>query len=202
MDSGVGYSLKQLATRPGHSIREYLEGKRARHFNAFTMMLTFTAICSILFVKYDIETQTAGIRLNTLEESNPTIVHKFFAIRSVFLILLCSLGDWVMFRERKYSLPEMVIFNTYLFSFISAVQILWIPLYMVTEHGEWAAWTKGAFILSAIAYMSWARLQFFQAARDKWVLARVIILLILVYLIVALTGRFVVRPLLLNMHHG
>ena len=201
MDSGVGYSLKQLAMRPGHAIREYLQGRRKPYFNAFTMMLTFTALCSILYVHYDVETQLAGLRLNTFEESNPTIVHKFFAIRSLYLILLCALGDWAMFRDRGYSMPEMVIFNTYQFSFIAAAQVLCVPLFVWADHDGWASVAKGGFILAAVAYMLWVRIQFFQAGRNAWTILRIIALLGLIYTIVALTGRFVVRPILLNMHH-
>ena len=34
VNKSLFYTLKELFTRPGHSIREYIQGKRIRHFNA------------------------------------------------------------------------------------------------------------------------------------------------------------------------
>ncbi len=37
------FSLKELMTRPGHSIRDFLEGKRINHYNAFGLLLLLIA---------------------------------------------------------------------------------------------------------------------------------------------------------------
>jgi hypothetical protein len=34
-DKGVTYTAKQLFTRPGHSIREFIEGKRVKHIKQY-----------------------------------------------------------------------------------------------------------------------------------------------------------------------
>jgi hypothetical protein len=35
-DKGLFYSLKHLYTRPGHTVREYIEGKRVSHLHYFS----------------------------------------------------------------------------------------------------------------------------------------------------------------------
>ena len=39
LDKGFFFTIKELLTRPGHSIREYVQGKRARHFSYFTLLV-------------------------------------------------------------------------------------------------------------------------------------------------------------------
>lgn len=38
-DKGFFYTVKELFTKPGHSVREFINGKRTKHFNAFTFLL-------------------------------------------------------------------------------------------------------------------------------------------------------------------
>ncbi|PSD44274.1 hypothetical protein C7E23_04010 [Elizabethkingia anophelis] len=48
-DKGFFFTIKELFTRPGHSIREYVQGKRVKHFNYFATVLLLLTI--IYFVK-------------------------------------------------------------------------------------------------------------------------------------------------------
>jgi hypothetical protein len=43
-DQGFLYTIKELALRPGHSIREYVEGKRVRHVKPIKFMIWAAAI--------------------------------------------------------------------------------------------------------------------------------------------------------------
>ncbi len=43
LDKGLLFTIKELFTRPGHSIREYVQGKRIKHFNYFTAILILIA---------------------------------------------------------------------------------------------------------------------------------------------------------------
>jgi hypothetical protein len=44
LDKGFLYTFKMLFTKPGFFIKEYLEGKRVKYFNYFTMILILIAI--------------------------------------------------------------------------------------------------------------------------------------------------------------
>lgn len=43
LDKGFLFTMKELYTRPGHSIREFIQGKRANHFNYFTLLILIIA---------------------------------------------------------------------------------------------------------------------------------------------------------------
>ncbi len=48
IDRGMIYTIKELFTRPGHSIREYAEGKRMKHFHFISFIIIILALSSVL----------------------------------------------------------------------------------------------------------------------------------------------------------
>src|ERR1035437_8773131 len=48
-DKGILFTTKELFTRPGNSIREFLEGKRAKHFQPISLVLVLAGIYGLLF---------------------------------------------------------------------------------------------------------------------------------------------------------
>ncbi|MCK6693727.1 MAG: DUF3667 domain-containing protein, partial [Thermoanaerobaculia bacterium] len=48
-DQGFSYTVLQLLRRPGHAIREYLEGKRVNHIKPVKFLLWSTAINFLVF---------------------------------------------------------------------------------------------------------------------------------------------------------
>jgi len=44
IDKGISYTIKELFTRPGHSVREFIEGKRVKHFKPISFVLVLAGI--------------------------------------------------------------------------------------------------------------------------------------------------------------
>ena len=57
-DKGFFYTIKELLSRPGHSIREYVQGKRIKHFNYFATIIFLLTIGYFLKRWTKIETST------------------------------------------------------------------------------------------------------------------------------------------------
>jgi hypothetical protein len=49
MRKGIFYTVTQLFTRPGNSIRGYVEGKRVNHYEPFAMLVTIAALYGLLY---------------------------------------------------------------------------------------------------------------------------------------------------------
>ncbi|HQV75647.1 MAG TPA: DUF3667 domain-containing protein, partial [Flavobacteriales bacterium] len=49
LERGILFTLKELFTRPGYMMREYLDGKRKAHFKPLSFVLVMAAVYSILF---------------------------------------------------------------------------------------------------------------------------------------------------------
>ena len=48
-DNGFFYTIKQLLTRPGHTIREFINGKRVRHFKPFSFVVVLATLYGLLY---------------------------------------------------------------------------------------------------------------------------------------------------------
>jgi hypothetical protein len=115
IDRGFPYTLKELFTRPGHSIREYIDGKRIRHFHFFTFIiiaLLFNKLFSTL-VPFD------------FSDIDPVFDNKFFQAFNIFLkeniksitlsiIPLQALISFTFFRKSKLNYSEHIVIASYI----------------------------------------------------------------------------------------
>ena len=47
-DKGVLFTAKELFTRPGNSIREFIEGKRVKHFKPISLVIILATLYGVL----------------------------------------------------------------------------------------------------------------------------------------------------------
>jgi len=130
INKGILFTIKELFTTPGHSIREYIEGKRTKYFNAFTLLLL------LLTLSYFLE-KFSGIKFAdiTAEGSKEfaTLLEEFMNEypRIIFLINipLLAIVSYLLFRKSNFYFAESLVLSTYI---ISAQIILTLPLQILT----------------------------------------------------------------------
>lgn len=178
-DQGFLYTIKELATHPGHSIREYLEGKRVRHIKPLKFMFWATAISFLLshYIGFQErllqkiqenqvdkpQSQQFGRKITDLIMGYPSLL-----ILSILPgIALCS---WLFFRKKRYNYAEHFTINAFLLGeitllsvIINILYLLWkdISLDQVAIIGtmQWLFWAT---------YFGWAYGQLFNQEK-KWV---------------------------------
>lgn len=196
VDQGILYTIKELATRPGHSTREFLLGKRKSHYNPFLLLIITAGLCSLLYTHFHLQTVFAGARLDKLEISNAAIAHKFFAIRTVFFCLLFATGDTLLFKKRGNSFPEMILVNAFALCGVSIIQIMFVPLLVLGERYGFAQWIRPALVLAVLAYLWWMRRQFYEAKTNKPSRWAIPLSLLLYLAVIALVGMVLVPYLM------
>lgn len=164
VDSGILYTIKELFTRPGHSIREYIQGKRIRHFNYLTLLVVLATIGYFLSEittvtltgLFSLDTDSA-VYLNSLE-SFSTEYPKTFILLTIPLYALTS---YLWFRKAKQNFTEHLVINAYKASAeLIIVAIFWvITLFYTNKSGLYAAYT--AMGLLVIVYSTWYYYQYF-----------------------------------------
>lgn len=194
LDEGLVYTIKQLATRPGDTIREYLEGKRKPHFNPFLLFVLAGSLASYLFVHFHVRTLLASVQLDELEEQNALIVHKYFAIRTIFFCLVCSIGDYFIFRAYKYTLPEMAVANVFSFCGIAMLQLITFPLLLLDKQMHVDAYLRIFLIAAVMGYLFMVRYQFYNAKANRKLIIRIVMAILFYVLIVLLAAWFLVKP--------
>lgn len=112
-DKGFFYTVKELFTRPGHSIREYVQGKRVKHFNYFSTIIILITIG--YFLK-----KWAKVDATVLYEDKKIVegllkVLKDYSKITVFLnIPIISFVSYLFFKKSKQNYIENLVLNMYL----------------------------------------------------------------------------------------
>lgn len=130
VNKGVLFTLKELFTRPGHSIREYNTGKRVAYFNAFSLMLL------LITITYFID-QYSDLKLSDLMDDNKGFADsltefmeeypRFIYMMNIPIMALTSY--WFFRKKSKVNYAESIILNTYI---ISGQIILTLPFTLLS----------------------------------------------------------------------
>ncbi|WP_410478949.1 DUF3667 domain-containing protein [Pedobacter gandavensis] len=112
-DKGFFYTIKELFTRPGHSIREYVQGKRVKHFNSFATIILLLTIGYFIkkWTKFD-----ASVLYDDKETIKGLLkVLKDYSKITVFLsIPIVSIASYLFFKKSKQNYAENLVLNLYL----------------------------------------------------------------------------------------
>lgn len=132
-DKGFFFTIKELFTRYSHSIREYVQGKRVKHFNYFATVLLLLTI--IYFVK-----KWAKIESSDLFDTNVKgllKVQKDYSKITVFLnIPIIAFISFLLFQRSKQNYTENLVLNMYLLCGLTVISLI-LPICMIfTDNKE------------------------------------------------------------------
>ena len=182
--------LKSLCLRPGIVAREYVQGKRRRHFGPFATLVVLIGISTLISELVGFESITSSAQLNDLQRFLNRHVNLIVFAEVPILSLLC-LG---LFRADRYTFAENTVLATYAFCFrVVFFVIIVLPCWYVFQpnpaligYGVEAIWS---------AYFGWAASQFYSGNRVvtwiKGALAAVLMWQVSSLLITALSVGYV-----------
>jgi hypothetical protein len=168
VDHGIFYTIKQILTRPGHTIREFINGERVKHFKPFTLLIILATVYGLLYHYF----------IHNLFNVNPigtkeTIVGAYeklvrwmtdhFAYATLILVLNTTIASYLVFRRQGYNFAEHLVLNTFYRSAVLVIILALFPLlYVYQERGS-----QGLTIylvtsqLLDFLFMYWCYAQFF-----------------------------------------
>ena len=126
VDRGILFTIRQLCTRPGHTIREFLEGKRVNHYRPLALLLLLGGLLVLVMHSLDLsmaklsqdayrtdasaEAKAFGMRMNQFMEEKMTILNIAF-------LPFFAFGYWLAFRRKGYSYPQLLVAQTFTANF-------------------------------------------------------------------------------------
>lgn len=138
VNKGFFFTLKELFTRPGHSIREFITGKRKNHFKPIAFVLTLSTV--YFFVSKISDSPTiiddffSGFnRANEDKDvvTNSSQITKWlsdnYAYTTLLLLPIFSLATYISFLGTKKNYLEHIVINSY----ITGLQAIFYSLFMV-----------------------------------------------------------------------
>ncbi len=199
INRGFFYSLKELFIRPGHSIREYLDGKRKQHFKPIGYVLILSTV--YFFVARFLESDTfmndfvtgfaSGPNDSEVDGKTLAILKWFtgnYAYTTLILIPVFSLASYFTFLKSRCNYLEHVVLNAYITgqqAIIYSVSAMLIFLFGDTD--LLVILTLG----TSIGYALFVFMQFFLKHRPVSVVFRFIFTYIL-YLVLLVLVLFLV----------
>lgn len=194
VDKGIFFTMKELIVRPGATLREYMAGKRVKHFKPLAYVLVLTAISSFIihltnnYLLSLGHTTTMTIDSTLLNKVLVNSSHFFDKYPSVFYFLMIpviSLITWLFFRRSAYNYWENIILNTYLTAQFNLLLIIATVLRIF--NGGQVSYTP--YLIIYFSYLGIVYGLFFKTGKtQRWKHTLRVIMLIAVVCLVYITG--------------
>ncbi len=161
------FTLKELFTRPGHSIREYIQGKRIRHIDAFSLLILLIAI-ELLIDFGDVNSSEvlpemfkgSGNSLDQILEMYPQLT---------YLIVICAMtfSSYLFFRKSKLNFTEHLIMNIYSWSGLILLGLPFTLLIAFIDNKSLIRPLINIYAIIGFGYAFWFFYQFFSGYKYK-----------------------------------
>ena len=165
-DNRILYTSQQLFFRPGNTIREYIEGKRVKHFEPFAFLVTFATLYGVLYHYFKINLfYENSVSSNAFEKITPDMINEWlathFSLATCLLLPIYTLGSFIAFRKQGYNFAEHLVLNTFLAGQRILLRIATFPILVVFNGTVYIQPISRVFILFDIILMVWGYSQFF-----------------------------------------
>jgi hypothetical protein len=141
LDKGILFTTKELFTRPGHSIREFLEGKRVKHFKPISLVLVLAGIYGLLFHFFKINIVSNYVvisgsgekfnHINDVIDKTSEWIAQHYSILALLQIPIFTIGTYICFRKAGYNFIEHFIINTFLVGQRLILHIIFFPVHYI-----------------------------------------------------------------------
>ncbi len=189
VDRGFFFTVKELFLRPGHSIREFLEGKRTPYFKPVTFVFVFSTLYVLIsyfvgqkpYLGEMIAGFSKGITGGTTEELVSMKLFKWLsnnhAYSTLILLPVFSFASYLTFIKSKYNYYEHLVLNFY----ITGQQMIFYMLLNIIMFviGKEVPSIFISIFFVAIMYTFWTYFQFFE---DKHPLVKILLTLLTYFL--------------------
>jgi len=165
-DKGITYTAKQLFTRPGHTIRDFIEGKRVKHFKPLSLVIVlataYIALIHLLHIEIFAKTDPTSVSEYTnASEKLKEWLTDHFAWITLLSIPLHTIGTAICFKKQGYNFIEYFILNTYKAAQKLYVSLLFIPLlYYYSGTPDIDKVFRTLILIDFVLYF-WTNVQFF-----------------------------------------
>lgn len=195
LDKGILFTTKELFTRPGHSIREFLEGKRVKHFKPISLVLVLAGIYGLLshFFKIDmfpnyIVVSGSAERVNHIIEVIKNMSEwtgQHYSILALMQIPIFTIGTYLCFRKSEYNFVEHLIINTFLVGQRLILHIITFPLYYISNGTPMLIQADRIVTMIGYTLAIWTLIQLFkyQSKRILKTIFSLLISFLIIYLI-------------------
>jgi len=193
-DKGVLYTARELLTRPGHTIREFLEGKRIRHFQPLSFVIVLATVYGLLYHYLIFSRFTTPLIESTDDITGAsgkivTWITDHFAFDCLIMIINATLVSYFIFKKKGYNLVEHLVLNTYLIGLFIVVSLFLFPIVCILGNAatlQYGLVQQGVLLV----LMCWCYAQFFNNTPTFKIVALTVIAFLIISVINLAIGYF------------
>jgi hypothetical protein len=165
-DNGIFYTVKQLLTRPGYTIREFIDGKRVRHFKPLSFVVVLATLYGLFYHffihnLYDVKPINSHENVISVYEKVIKWITDHFAYASLILILTTTIVSYFVFKKQGRNFAEHLVLNTFYTGLTLVVSFLFLPVHYIYSSGAILKWYAFINLLINFVLMCWCYVQFF-----------------------------------------
>jgi Protein of unknown function (DUF3667) len=160
-DKGFFFSVKELFTRPGHSVREYIDGKRVSHLNYFSLLIIVILLFSMIeevtpfhFADLSEDGKEMVSSIEELVKKHPKIVY-------IGIIPFYALFSFLLFRKARQNYAEHFVLNTFKGSALLILTTLFIAVASFVKNTSVLIKIQSGLNLVMTGYGTWFYYQYF-----------------------------------------
>ncbi|MCF6280506.1 MAG: DUF3667 domain-containing protein [Flavobacteriaceae bacterium] len=196
---------KELFTRPGHAIRDFIQGKRKEYFKPIAYVLTLSTIYFLVSQISDSPTliddflsgATGGVQGKDSIAKFPIVewLSDNYAYTTLLLIPIFSLASFISFLGLERNYLENIVINSY----ITGQQAILYSLFMVIgAFFNINDFTTLAAVIISVLFNFWTYVQFFNNAKKGLVIIRLFLTYLLFYILFTIVLMGTIFPFLKN----
>lgn len=151
-NKGFLYTIKELFTRPGDTIREFLEGKRVKHYKPLLLVFVLAGINGYLASQIDMKQfiESYNQTNNMNKTQNAVFITEYtkfmkwvfghWAFMEILALPIVSFVSWLSFKKWGYNYIENIIINSFatgqrlLFGIFTTMILLAFPLGYMSKY--------------------------------------------------------------------
>jgi hypothetical protein len=161
INKGLLYTAKQLFTRPGDTVREFIEGKRVQHYKPILLVFVLAGLNGLLTHYLNVDKIFKLIDKNPSKKVPFTPAEVFewvtthYALIELLLIPLISLCSWLAFKKWGYNYIENIIINCFASGQRMIFGILVFPILFLLNNSDYLLIAQSILGLPVYALTIW-----------------------------------------------
>ena len=200
VDKGMLFTIKELFTRPGNSIRQFLEGKRIKHFKPISLVIILAGAYAFLFHYYDINMFSSNVEISgsgaDYAHAKKTVDHiidwvsEHYALVTLIQLPVLALGTYLGFKKAGYNFVEHLVINSFLTAQRLLLRLLTFPIFYYYNKTPDLRMVSNAIDLIGYALMAWSLFQLFNTLSNGQRIWRILLSMAISFstLLIALFG--------------
>ncbi|MBX0288910.1 DUF3667 domain-containing protein [Hymenobacter sp. HSC-4F20] len=180
IDKGIGYTFRQMITRPGATLHAYMAGRRAQHFRPISYLLLICAVCMLLLSAVGMNPMSASQQADMPQLVQLTM-ERYLQLYTkyptlIYIVLLpgnALLATWLL-RPARFNFAEMLLGQAFVSGTTTVIStVVMLPMMLLTPYFPVLQHYMVLGMLPYMVYTAWVYRQLLEPTRmpveDKWV---------------------------------